>query len=130
MCGTWFNITPTELGEFLDIPVLAEFDYPTSSDTQGTIDYDAVATTLCGRETRWVDSVLQHGRLTVEYRFLNLFVCYNLETHGHTSDVSKKNAYLLYAIGTGKRINVPLVVLLVMMKLLTAVKMPLYHLVF
>lgn len=26
--GNWFTITPDELGEFLDILVLAAFDYP------------------------------------------------------------------------------------------------------
>ena len=93
--GTWFNITPMEIGELLDIPVLAEFDYHVSSNTQGNIDYDVVATTQCGRQTRWVDRVLQHGRLKAEYRFLNLFVCYNLEPRSHTSDGSKKNAYLI-----------------------------------
>ena len=68
----------------------------------------------------WIERVLPHGRLTTEYRFLNLFVCHNLDPRGHTFDVSEKNAYLLHAIGTGKQINVPLVVLQVMMRLLTA----------
>lgn len=49
--GTALTITPADLGEFLDILVLAEFDYPISSKTLGTIDFDVVATTLCGRET-------------------------------------------------------------------------------
>ncbi|XXG80317.1 hypothetical protein AAC387_Pa09g1223 [Persea americana] len=120
--GKWLTITSTELTEFLDIPMLAKFDYPISSATLGRIDYDEVATTLCGRETRWIERVLLYGRLTGEYRFLNLFVCHNLEPRGHTSNVSKKNTYLLYAIGTDKRINVPLVILHVMMRLLTAAK--------
>ena len=47
--GLSLIVTPAKLGEFLDIPVLAEFDYPVSSDTIGSIDYDEVATTLCGK---------------------------------------------------------------------------------
>ncbi|XXG58862.1 hypothetical protein AAC387_Pa04g1058 [Persea americana] len=86
--GTWLTITLAELGEFIDIPVLAKFDYPVSSETLGTINYDVVATTLYGKEIRWIERVLPHGHLTGEYRFLNLFVCHNLEPRGHTSVVS------------------------------------------
>ena len=105
------TITTAVLAEFLDIPVLSEFDYPVSSATLDSIDYDVVATTLCGKEPCWIERVLPHGHLIAEYRFLNLFVCHNLDPCNHTSDVSKKKAHLLYAIGTSKRINVPLVVL-------------------
>ena len=126
--GNWFSITLTNLGEFLDIPVLDAYVYPVSTDVIRNANYDEVATTLCGKETRWIEHVLPHGSLTAEYHFFNLFVCSNLDPRGHTYDVSKKNAYLLHAIGTDKQINVPLVVLQVMMRLLTAAKNATLHL--
>ena len=49
-------------------------------------------------------------------------MCHNLEPRGHTSDVNQKNGYLLYAIGAGKRINVPLVIVNGMLRMLNAAK--------
>lgn len=60
--------------------------------------------------------------MTGDYRLLNRFVCHNLEPRGRTSNVNQKNGYLLYTIGTGKSINVPLVIVNGMLRMLNAAK--------
>lgn len=57
VCGTALTITSADFGEFLDLSVPDEFDYPISTETLGTINFDEVATTLCGRETRWIEKI-------------------------------------------------------------------------
>ncbi|XXG69649.1 hypothetical protein AAC387_Pa06g2461 [Persea americana] len=103
--GKWITIAAADIADFIDIPVAANLDSPIPENTQ--IDYDLVATTICGANTAWPDGIIPHGNLTAEYRFLNRFVCHNLEPRGHTSDVTQKNGYLLYCIGIGKRVNIP-----------------------
>ena len=85
--GKWLSITPTELGEFLDILVLTEFDYLVSSETLRTIAYDAVATTLCGRETRWIECVLPHGLSQANTGSLT-FLCVITWNHVDTPQMS------------------------------------------
>lgn len=117
--GKWITITAADIVDFLDIPIVEGPDYPLPEDSQVLIDYDLISTTLCGEDTLWPSGCLPHGNLTEEYRFLNHFVCHNLESRGHTSDVSHKNGYLLYSIGTGKHVNIPQVILNVLIKILT-----------
>lgn len=101
--GTWITIYVDDIAEFLDIPVVEDCDYPIPEDSQVSINYDMIVTTLCGEDTCWPGGYVPHGNLTKEYRFLNRFVYHNLEPRGHTSDVNHKNGYMLYCIGRGKR---------------------------
>ena len=80
--GKWINISVADIAKFLDIPIVEDYDYPIPEDSQGPIDYDMIGTTLCGEETNWLGGCLSHGNLTKEYRFLNRFVCHNLEPQG------------------------------------------------
>ena len=118
--GKWISLSPAILADFLEIPVVENPHYPIPANSQ--INYDDVATTICGAGTAWPGGLLPHGNLTAEYRFLNRFVCHNLEPRGHTSDVAQKNGYLLYCIGTSKSVNIPQVILNAMIKTLTAKK--------
>ena len=93
--GKWITITMDDIVDFIDIPVVENPNYPTLENSQVPIDYDLVCTTICGADTRWPGGILPRGNLTAEYRFLNRFVCHNLEPRGHTSNVSHKNGYLL-----------------------------------
>ena len=85
--GKWITISTANIAEFLDIPIVENCDYPILENSQVNIDYDMVGTTLYGEETNWPGGCLPHGNLNEEYRFLNRFVCHNLEPRGHTSDV-------------------------------------------
>ena len=116
--GKWITISVADIADFLDIPKVMNPDYPIPANTQ--IDYDLVGTTICGEPIAWPSGLIPHGNLTVEYRFLNWFVCHNLELRGHTFDVAQKNGYL--RIGSGKRVNIPQVILNVMIKTLIAKK--------
>ena len=82
-------MTSADIASFMDIPVVKNPDYPIPANTR--IDYNLVGTTICGVHTVWPGGLIPHGNLTDEYRFLNRFVCHNLEPRGHTSDVSQKN---------------------------------------
>ena len=85
----WITISLVDIADFFDIPVVENPDYPIPANTQ--INYDDVATTICGAVTAaWPGVLILHGKLTAEYRFLNRFVCHNLEPRGHTFDVSSK----------------------------------------
>lgn len=84
--GKWIIVNPSELGEFLDIPVPDEYDYPIPHDSQEPVNYDIVGTTICGQVIHWPRRLLPHGNLTGDYRFLNLFVCHNFGAKGHTSN--------------------------------------------
>ena len=84
--GKWITISIVDIADFLDILEVTNPDYPIPANTQ--IDYDLVGTTICGEPTAWPSGLIPHGNLTVEYRFLNWFVCHNLEPRGHTSDVA------------------------------------------
>ena len=118
--GKWISISPAVLADFIKIPVVGNPHYPIPANTQ--INYDEVATTIYEAVNAWPVGLISHGNLTAEYRFLNRFVCHNLEQRGHTSDVAQKNGYLLYCIGTGKRVNIPQVILNAMIKTLSAKK--------
>lgn len=88
--GKWLTIYVADIENFIEIPVVKNPDYPISNELQVPIDYDLVATTICGADTRWSGGTLPHGNLTDEYQFLNRFVCHNLEPRDHTSDVAHK----------------------------------------
>ncbi|XXG73463.1 hypothetical protein AAC387_Pa07g2374 [Persea americana] len=116
--GKWITVSTDAISDFIDIPVDQNPNYPIPANTQ--INYDDVATTICGAITAWPGGILPHGNLTAEHRFLNRFACHNLEPRGHTSDATQKNGYLLYCIGTGKQVNIPQVILNAMIKTLVA----------
>lgn len=118
--GKWITISASDLADFIDIPEVENPDYPIPANTQ--IDYDLVGLTICGEPTAWPGGLIPHGNLTDEYRFLNRFVCHNLEPRGHTSDVAQKNGYLLYCIGTGRRVNIPQIILNAIVRTLSAKK--------
>lgn len=120
--GKAITISVGDVADFLDIPCVQQCDYPIPEDSQGPIDYDRIGTILCGEETLWPSGLLPHGSLTEEYRFLNRFVCHNVEPRGHTSDINHKNGYLLYCIGTGKTVNIPQVIFNALLKMLSAKK--------
>ena len=86
--GKWITVSTDAISDFIDIPVDQNPNYPIPANTQ--INYDDVATTICGAITAWPGGILPHGNLTAEHRFLNRFACHNLEPRGHTSDVTKK----------------------------------------
>ncbi|KAJ8638644.1 hypothetical protein MRB53_012911 [Persea americana] len=68
--GKWIIVNPSELGEFLDIPVPDEYDYPIPHDSQEPVNYDIVGTTICGQVIHWPRRLLPHGNLTGDYRFI------------------------------------------------------------
>ena len=117
--GKWISISSAILADFIKIPVVENPHYPIPANTQ--INYE-VATTIFGAVIAWSGGLIPHGNLTAEYGFLNRFVCHNLELRGHTSDVAQKNECLLYCIGTGKRVNIPQIILIAMIKTLSAKK--------
>ena len=74
-------------------------------------DWDAVVTTLTGgRRREWSGGVLKQKYFTPSYRMLNLFVCFNVEPKGRTSEVIMETGYLLYVIGTEQPIDLPLTI--------------------
>jgi hypothetical protein len=80
-------------------------------DPVDTTDWDEVITTLTGgRKRAWPGGVLKQKFLTPSYRMLNLFVCFNLEPKGRTSEVIMETGHLLYLIGTGQPIDIPLTI--------------------
>ncbi|RWR92122.1 protein MAINTENANCE OF MERISTEMS-like protein [Cinnamomum micranthum f. kanehirae] len=120
--GKWITMTVQDIADFIDIPIVHNSDCPIPDELHAPINYDLVATTICGAEISWPGGLLSHGNLTEEYRFLNRFVCHNLEPRGHTSNVAQGNCYLLYCIGTGKRVNIPQIIFNVIVKTLQAKK--------
>lgn len=118
--GKWISITVAEIIEFLDIPIVEGTDDLLPNDSQVQINYDMTGRTLCSEDTPWPGGCILHGNLTKEHRFLNRFVCHNLEPSRHTYDVSHKSGYLLYCIGTGKQVNIPQVILNMLYKMLYA----------
>lgn len=46
-----------------------------------------VAKVLCGAPTEWNSPVLKISSLTSDNQLFNTFVCHNIETRGHTSDL-------------------------------------------
>ena len=74
-------------------------------------DWATLVTTPTGGCLReWSGAVLKKIYLTPSYRMLNLFVCFNVEPKGRTSEVITETGYLLYVIGTGQPIDIPLTI--------------------
>ena len=75
--GKWISFSPAILADFIEIPMVENAHYPIPANTQ--INYDEVATTICGAVTTWPGGLISHKNLIAEYRFLNRFVCHSLE---------------------------------------------------
>ena len=72
-------------------------------------DWKAIATTLTdGLRWEWLGGIIKQRYLTPSYRMLNMFACSNLEPKGRSSEVIMETDFLLYVIGIGQPIDLPL----------------------
>lgn len=84
--------------------------------------YNDFTKELLGARHLWPSGVLAHGDLLPKYRFLNWFYYANMEPRGHTTTINHQQGTVLYRIGMGNNINVPLMIYIVMVKISSAVK--------
>ncbi|RWR73459.1 hypothetical protein CKAN_00173800 [Cinnamomum micranthum f. kanehirae] len=84
--------------------------YPIPNPDNIVIETNEVATVLCGEPTEWDTPVLKISDLTSDYRTLNTFVCNNIEPRSHTSDLAYEQAFLLYCLGIGTSVDIPLTI--------------------
>eukprot|EP00268_Persea_americana_P005820 TRINITY_DN12004_c0_g2_i1.p1 TRINITY_DN12004_c0_g2~~TRINITY_DN12004_c0_g2_i1.p1 ORF type:complete len:107 (+),score=9.95 TRINITY_DN12004_c0_g2_i1:1108-1428(+) len=91
----------------MQIPRPMNADYPFPNPENTPFHPFDIASALCGGDSEWAGDLLYQKELTDQYHLLNFFVCYNVEPHGHTSDLNCQRAYLLYAWGTGLSVDNP-----------------------
>ncbi|KAJ8649203.1 hypothetical protein MRB53_002226 [Persea americana] len=73
------------------------------------INYNLVAKELTGKPVAWVGGDIAHHKLTESHRLLNIFIRHNVSPKV-SKRVTKEDGYLLYCIGTQRRVDLPLVV--------------------
>lgn len=91
-----------------------------------TINYNEVARELTGKRINWIGGSLNQNRHTDSYRLLNIFIRHNVNPKGSKA-IPKEVGYLLYCIGTGKIVDLPLAVFRGMAKMQTASLNALLH---
>ncbi|GFY89381.1 hypothetical protein Acr_06g0013210 [Actinidia rufa] len=124
MCfKTWVRgqehvITVETIVALLQIKRPNKVDYPFDLRTlPAPVDYDVIASEICGFPRQWVDGLIYQNELTLEYRLLNIIVCANIEPRGHSSDISRERGFVLFAIGRGMSIDLPAMVFRTMAKI-------------
>ncbi|KAJ8630437.1 hypothetical protein MRB53_023760 [Persea americana] len=115
--GEVFEISLDSLSAILEIPRTEGAMCQVVDDWQ--INYNEVARELTGKPINWVGGSLNQNKLIESYRLLNIFIRHNVNTKGSKA-IPKDNGYLLYCIGTGKTVDLPLVVLRGMTKMQSA----------
>ena len=69
-------------------------------------NYDAVASTLCGKPMKWEKATLRQSDLTSEFRLLHLIFLQNIDQFEHKSEVTKDRGYWMEKISRGSNVDV------------------------
>ncbi|KAJ8619326.1 hypothetical protein MRB53_027855 [Persea americana] len=101
------DITPNLLSQVLEIDRVEGAHFPIVNNRQ--INYNLVVKELTGKPITWVGGDIAHHKLTESYRLLNIFIRHNVSPKV-SKRVTKEDGYLLYCIGTQRRVNLPLAV--------------------
>ncbi|KAJ8649133.1 hypothetical protein MRB53_002156 [Persea americana] len=115
--GQELDITPDLLSQVLEIDRIESAHFPIMKNRQ--INYNLVAKELTGKPVAWVGGDMAHHKLTESYRLLNIFIRHNVSPKV-SKRVTIEDGYLLYCIGTQRRVDLPLAVFRGMAKLHTA----------
>ncbi|KAJ8618054.1 hypothetical protein MRB53_014240 [Persea americana] len=83
------------------------------------INYNHVAKELTGKPVAWIGGDIAHHKLTESYCLLNISICHNVSPKV-SKRVTKEDGYLLYCIGTQRKVDLPLAVFRGMAKVHTA----------
>ncbi|KAJ8646363.1 hypothetical protein MRB53_008111 [Persea americana] len=79
------------------------------------INYNLVAKELTGKPVAWIGGDIAQHKLTESYRLLNIFIRHNVSPKVNNR-VTKEDGYLLYCIGTERKVDLPLAVFRGMVK--------------
>ncbi|KAJ8629546.1 hypothetical protein MRB53_022869 [Persea americana] len=101
------DITPDLLSQMLEIDRVEGAHFPIVENRQ--INYNLVAKELTGKPIAWVGGDIAHHKVTGSYRLLNIFIRHNISPKV-SKRVTKEDGYLLYCIGTQRRVDLPLAV--------------------
>ncbi|KAJ8629898.1 hypothetical protein MRB53_023221 [Persea americana] len=115
--GQELDITPDLLSQVLEIDRVEGAHFPIVKNHQ--INYNLVAKELIGKPVAWVGGDIAHHKLTESYRLLNIFIRHNVSPKV-SKRVTKEDGYLLYCIGTQRRVDLPLPVFCGMAKVHSA----------
>ena len=83
------------------------------------INYNLVAKELTGKPVAWIGGDIANHKLSESYHLLNIFIRHNVSPNVNKR-VTKEDEYLLYYIGTQRKINLPLALFRGMAKVHTA----------
>ena len=73
------------------------------------INYNLVAKELTGKPVAWIGGDIAQHKLIESYRLLNIFIRHNVSPKV-SKRVTKEDGYLLYCIGTERKVDLPLAV--------------------
>ena len=109
--GNIFSVDANRIARLLNLQRPAHRSDPFLNSDNNVIQVNEVATVLCCKPTVWNTPYLKISSLTASYRLLNTFVCCNIEPRSHKSDLLYPQAFLLYSLGTGTSVDIPLTIL-------------------
>lgn len=82
---------------FLGLPEVRDFHYPFL--TRSGVDFDRVATKLCGTPQTWIArALIQQKELLPRFCLFNIIVCANIHVTTHSSHITQDQGYVLYCI--------------------------------
>ncbi|XXG46997.1 hypothetical protein AAC387_Pa02g1711 [Persea americana] len=105
--GQEFDITPDLLSQVLEIDSVEGAQLPIVNNRQ--INYNLVAKELISKHVAWIGGDIAHHKLSESYRLLNIFIHHNVSPKVNKR-VTKEDRYLIYCIGTQRKVDLPLAV--------------------
>ncbi|KAJ8644144.1 hypothetical protein MRB53_005892 [Persea americana] len=105
--GQGFDIIPDLLSQVLEIDSVEGAQFPIVNNRQ--INYNLIAKELISKHVAWIGGDIAHHKLSESYRLLNIFIHHNVSPKVNKR-VTKEDRYLLYCIGTQRKVDLPLVV--------------------
>ncbi|XXG69411.1 hypothetical protein AAC387_Pa06g2289 [Persea americana] len=100
------GMNPQILGTFLCIPQPANPVYPFPNPENNPNELDIVVSIIYGVECQWASVLICQYELELNYCLLNTFVSCNVELQAHKFDVTYKQTFLPYTIGTGAFVDI------------------------
>ncbi|RWR77718.1 hypothetical protein CKAN_00621900 [Cinnamomum micranthum f. kanehirae] len=115
--GKTLHVNANKIATLLNLRRPTARSYPFADAENIEIQGNEVATVLCGEPIIWDTPTFSISGLTTDYRLLNTFVCNNIEPRSHQSDLLYPQAFLLYSLGTGNSVDIPLTILESMLRI-------------